>query len=411
MCDTLGRIAAKNKALFAKNSDRSPNEPQVTEYYQAKSHDEKILHATYTDVEQVSYTFAVLLSRPAWMWGAEMGVNECGVCIGNEAVFTRGKYEKGGLTGMDLVRLGLERGVTAREALHVIIDLLERYGQGGDCGYDHTFYYDNSFLIMDTKAVYILETAGKEWVCKKVKSGSISNQLAIGTDGDAYRGGTAYNFTARHKDPLYTYFSGSGKRLAQTQELLQSDPDVGSMMDALRIHRDENDNHLTHADVASPCMHAGGLVGDHTTASMVVEIKDEITVWLTGCSTPCISLFKPWRFGNEPIPPVFSSGNTMESIRYWLNRENFHRSGIGQVLPEEFFLEKLAIEDQWLKQSEGADQKAMNELSRLSVQTEIVFYDKWIRAFNKEPQGKRPYLRYWDKKTEILKTPAKKILF
>jgi len=41
------------------------------------------------------------------MWGAEMGANEHGVCIGNEAIYTKmasdeDKEEK--LLGMDLVR-------------------------------------------------------------------------------------------------------------------------------------------------------------------------------------------------------------------------------------------------------------------------------------------------------------------
>eukprot|EP00957_Ditylum_brightwellii_P116940 8920561-Ditylum_brightwellii.AAC.1 len=65
-----------------------------------------------------------------------MGANEHGVVGGNEAVSTLLSSEldtdvaAGGLLGMDLLRLALERGHTAREAMEVCIDLLETYGQG-----------------------------------------------------------------------------------------------------------------------------------------------------------------------------------------------------------------------------------------------------------------------------------------
>ena len=107
MCDTLGFLA-DGGALFAKNSDRSPNEPQTLEFHPARTGLSGHLRATYISLPEAAETHAALLSRPAWMWGAEMGVNDCGVCIGNEAVFTRGAYAQTGLTGMDLLQAAVQ---------------------------------------------------------------------------------------------------------------------------------------------------------------------------------------------------------------------------------------------------------------------------------------------------------------
>lgn len=51
----------------------------------------------------------MILSKPVWMWGAEMGANECGVVVGNEAIWTidnDGDHDPNvkRLLGMDLVR-------------------------------------------------------------------------------------------------------------------------------------------------------------------------------------------------------------------------------------------------------------------------------------------------------------------
>lgn len=65
----------------------------------------RCLQCTYIQIPQVEQTHAVILSKPAWMWGAEMGANDQGVCIGNEAVWTREPVAPGeALLGMDLVR-------------------------------------------------------------------------------------------------------------------------------------------------------------------------------------------------------------------------------------------------------------------------------------------------------------------
>lgn len=63
------------------------------------------LQCTYIEIEQVPKTHAVVLSRPSWLWGAEMGANEHGVCVANEAIVTREPAsESEALLGMDLVR-------------------------------------------------------------------------------------------------------------------------------------------------------------------------------------------------------------------------------------------------------------------------------------------------------------------
>lgn len=64
-----------------------------------------VLQCTYIQIPQAEHTHAVVLSRPSWLWGAEMGANDKGVCIGNEAVWTREAIDPGeALLGMDLVR-------------------------------------------------------------------------------------------------------------------------------------------------------------------------------------------------------------------------------------------------------------------------------------------------------------------
>ena len=129
----------------------------------------------------------MVISKPFWIWGAEMGVNEKGVAIGNEALFTKVRKEKTpGLIGMDLLRLALERGADAAEAAQVIIDLLKRYGQAGPCGYrDKKFSYMNSFIIMDRQSIIKLETAGRDYALKRLGSHAvISNGITIAKDWD-----------------------------------------------------------------------------------------------------------------------------------------------------------------------------------------------------------------------------------
>ena len=71
MCDTmvaLGRAVSGGGALFAKNSDRQPNEAQNLAFVPRRRHRAgSRVKLTYIEIPQVAETNAVLLSRPFWI--------------------------------------------------------------------------------------------------------------------------------------------------------------------------------------------------------------------------------------------------------------------------------------------------------------------------------------------------------
>jgi len=353
-CDTLvatGQATQDGVTLFAKNSDREPNEAHVVVSLPAADYPpNSLVRCTYIEVPQVRHTFAVLLAKPFWIWGAEMGVNEHGLAIGNEAVFTKIAYQKkGGLTGMDLLRLGLERARTALEAVNVITDLLERFGQGGNCGFQHKFYYHNSFLMADPKEAWVLETAGPHWAAKKVEGVyTISNGLTITNNWDVAspdlvhyaldkgwcKDQKDFDFAHCYSDFLYTKFSDCRKRRNRTMELLtarQNAITIQTMAKVLRDHGEDADENwrpdvgLTGANI---CMHAGfgPIRGSQTTGSLICHLNPEHpTIFYTGTAAPCTSTFKPiWL--DTPLPPMGGAptGRFDDSTLFW-RHEKLHR--------------------------------------------------------------------------------------
>ena len=382
MCDTAGKIVSDRLAVFAKNSDRSPNEAQANEYIGHKIHDENQLKCTYITIDQVKETNALVLSRPLWLWGVEMGVNEYGVCIGNEAVFSKGKYGEPSLIGMDLLRLGLERGNSAKEALEVIIGLLERYGQGGNCGYDKEFHYDNSFLIMDRKEIFVLETSGKNWVYKKSDRASISNRLMLREDGDVYSGERC-DFKKTYSDLLYSTFSSASHRRSMTCEHKLDNAEDGIAL--LRQHSVSDP--MARGSVSSVCMHAGNLFADQTTASMVVELKeDDILIYTTGSSHPCLSIFKPYHFETGGI--IYPENEAHEGD-YWIKMEKRQRRMLGKKIPEDYYKEK-----------DETEQKILNDPGADALALEEQFYQKWDCYEFEDAKCAFGFQNYWNKKNK-----------
>ena len=166
------------------NSDRPPGEVQVAWPFGRRSSAGCTLRTQYLTIGDTG-AHATFLSCPTWLWGAEHGVNEHGVAIGNERVSTTHDAAAAtpALIGMDLVRLGLERARSAAEAVEVMTGLLEACGQGGIADAAHAEAYDSSFLIADSTDAFVLETAGVEYAAAAFPAGTaISNRITLGTD-------------------------------------------------------------------------------------------------------------------------------------------------------------------------------------------------------------------------------------
>ena len=182
MCDTLC-VQSDAGMIFAKNSDRPVHEPQVVEWHDRRAAGGS-LRTQYLSIDDAG-AHALIGSRPTWLWGLEHGVNEHGVAVGNEKVWTVDDTRKQpvGLLGMDLVRLTLERSQSADEALTVLTDLLEVHGQGGSGEPDRDRPYFSSFLIAAPDGGWVVETSARTWAARPVAKGaSISNRISLATD-------------------------------------------------------------------------------------------------------------------------------------------------------------------------------------------------------------------------------------
>ncbi len=396
VCDTIV-VVEPGRVLFAKNSDRDANEAQLLDWQPRRVHERRSrVMCTWLEVDQVDETCAVLLSRPFWMFGAEMGANEHGVVIGNEAVFTRGPTQRIGLTGMDLLRLALERATSATQAVSVITDLLERHGQGGGCGHEHrNLSYDNSYIVADRSEAFVLETAGREWAVEHVTSGarSISNGLTIP------------EFAAGRSQRIRPHFSRCDERRSITQSGADRATSPGDLMRLVRQHGNDRrapDYSLLTGAMAAPCMHAGGLAAaSQTTASWVAELTpDGDHHWCTATAAPCTGLFKPVRVDQQldlgPAPTDRFDGHSL-----WWRHELLHRRCLTdpeRLLPL-FAAERDEVEARWLE-APPEPAAAFAEADRL--------LERWTASIDDSPaDDTRPawVRRYWRTRNQRARLP------
>ncbi|MDF3818351.1 C69 family dipeptidase [Leptospira sp. 96542] len=369
MCNTslaTEFFTKSQKRVFAKNSGREPNEAQAILHVPRQIFEKNSkLKTTYIEIPQVSQTNEVFLCKPFHIWGAEMGVNEFGVTIGYEAIFSNLKIPKKniGLTGMDLLRLALERTSSARQALFLITELLESYGQVAYGSYaNRPFFYNSSFIIADRTDGYLLETADKFWVAKKISDFcAITNHLTIDSDFDfsskslenKLLNTNDFSFKRTFSNSFCTYINGSKERrklnikMANTSIAKHNSYTAMESIQNLKTHSiSEDEFEPCNSNMKSLCLHAKGLTTPiQTNGSLVVEWDiselnpDPIRIFYTGTSSPCLSVFKPFYFGTKNLveqSSLLPNQNYSETL-WWLHesinrRANYDYQSVRSVL-------------------------------------------------------------------------------
>jgi secernin len=308
MCDTFC-VRRADRMLFAKNSDRPAAEAQVVEARPRRG--PGTVETQYLTLPGPA-TAAAVVSRPIWLRGAEHGVNEHRVAVGNEKIWTvddpRGQPPA--LLGMDLVSLVLERAGDADEALAVLGALLSEHGQGGSGEADRDVPYYSSFLIADPRRAWIVETSRRRFAARPADAGdAISNRVSIGTDWTVASPDVAAGTDiATWRDPRIPT-AIADHRLAATRACVSHATTPRELVATLRHHgRRPWGAPGAPPDEVEPlplkvgadysgitvCMHTRG--ADTTTASMVCElpVADDraVRAWFA-LGSPCASVFVP----------------------------------------------------------------------------------------------------------------------
>ncbi len=412
MCDTF-YIRKSNgtgrAAFFAKNSDRDPNEPQYMYFVPAG---EASKPKTYVEMPSYVVKHDVWLSKPSWMWGAEMGINAKEVSIGNEATFNKVSVDKTGVLGMDHLRVALELASTAREAMEIIIENTEQHGQGGNGGFEHPLYYDNSYLITDPEEAYVLDTVGRYYAYKKLDtSHNISNKISIRDDFDEISPklhGKVKSFEGSFINPIVSYFAGAYHRENRGRELMRRDGyDLAGVIALLQ------DCHTGRvASMRNIGMIAGGIVSSQATASLFYDYDTHI-IWYTEGPCPEIQLFKPLKIDVAVRPGGTAEPEKGDSIRQlcdegdgikrWKYNNLLFRTVLKDYQANKDLLHPVFTEYQNELFRLGADETNGEALYQKAQAINRDYIDEALKLVGEGPlKGGMQFKRYWSKENKAL---------
>lgn len=358
-----GAATKNNVTIISKNRDLGAKSLNAVCLHERRTPAEETFRAAYIDIPQVKETYKFIGIKSVGRWGFGMGINEYQVTIADNDMASMDElgYLKG-LHDNDYIRLALERAKTAREAVTVIGNLTEKFGQS---------WNGIAFEIGDPGEAWLMEVAGYRWVAKKYNNTvvAVANQFQLTDNYDlasedlvSYAEGKGWitgedikngkiNFRKvyaakkhypdadekrEHAWPLYT----SQIRQAQGIDLLRSINGEITVQDIIKFQRDHYNTVKTEEDetidmeqipfysskwknkISYPrqiCHHG---IGGKTIASAVMVSKPNSynefgTMW-TQLGQPCESTYIPFFVGATSVPGSYTTAEAavkFESIR------------------------------------------------------------------------------------------------
>ena len=259
--------------------------------------------------------------------------------IGNEAQGSKNaEFEKTGILGLDLVRLGLERGATAREAIKVITSLLEIYGQNANASQLTDRRYENSYLLVDGSEIWLLETAGREWVAKRI-SDRIGISNCYSTEEVFELSSPKVESTARKSrwlapDEPFNFAKAYTKpairqtlavpRMRRLNKLLHT-TDIHNLQTLKSVLRDHFGGEITEerfspssATFFSVCMHMMCWGESETAASLISHtdcVLGVVSRW--AAAQPCQSVYLPIYLTGYIPKPLTVGGDHYSPESFW----------------------------------------------------------------------------------------------
>jgi secernin len=284
-------------------------------------------------VPQVRQTATVLGWQPAGCWGYPCGVNEHQVVLGCAQWESTLSSTQPALLGTDLVRLALERGKSARQAVEALTGLVERHGQGV---VQDGVTKDNLFLVADAREAVAIETAGCHWVCQEIHQvRAVSDVGVIRQDWDRIALGLAdlaIQQGAWPADGSKLDFVGalcdwptgerSGlRRWGRATFLLEQHNgaiDLPCLRQLLADHYEGTRFEVKPLDPgpgpATICQH--GPLGEMTAASVVVQLaaaEDALPVFWYAAGPPCLGVALPV-FVDGDLPAALAASDAADSV-------------------------------------------------------------------------------------------------